>query len=952
MRKILGAVLSLFFGMILLLGTFTSFVPNVRAEGVTIDLNLPKGWSMFSLPVLPANQVLSELFHEARVVYGYEKGVGYVRVKEPEELKGGKGYWILFEDAQNYLMTGQPIQEYPLSVIEGGWEMIGGCTSPAQASADNANIIVIYGYVPGTGYQRVLKSENLMPGKGYWICLSNSTRIRVDSGWPNSEVTESVEIKTGSNVYPRLSLNNNEININCFEWFDNNISPHQVRIFYWKDDVYQGAYDISDEAFDLLVDDADDHVFGPIMIPDSLINAFGVTGSNDYIKVRLTSSNLEVKYSEAIYVDILSPLPKIIDPVDGTVVEDPPFRFAVNQTNDNDGAMTIWQIMDAAGQVIFESTSYDTANDFSVSCNRISGDDGEYTVRAFMYDAAGNYGTDQITIFLNFAGSFLYKKVRLHAVVTGNDGTSGPVTPTYTGSFTRQTVIQTVEELKTIYKKAGILIQFDPKADITEVHNALLNEDCPFQGGKIVVPPMSVDDLVNNPNVLAQRGFAENLEGSMVIYFRDFSEEKYTYIDPNGQEKRDTPWHFSGSQHLYVRYSKSFEPPRLAHEMGHYLHLWHTFRDPAEDIATAASMIRTAVENGEVSKATGTMIFDGDYGSGVNDTLPDPRGGFMAYINGGDACGPVSVGYVPVIFSDSSYWLYYLAPDRLNIMSYFQACQSTSTARFSPDQKKRMMNVLTNENRQHLLDQLPGTYTAVFKPGTQDERMIYGWKYEYFRMKYDELWNEGWRLHLLENHVVNGEVLYSAVFRKTYAPEIQLYGWSYSDYRSKYDELWNEGWRLHILNNYVVNGNVRYTAVFHNTGGGEIQLYGWSYDDYRSKYDELWDDGWRLHILNNYVVNGNVRYTAVFRNTGGGEIQLYGWSYSDYRNEYDELWNHGWRLHILNNYVVNGSVRYTAVFRNTGGSEIQLYGWKYRQLREKAEELWDQGMRLHTLNIY
>jgi CD109 antigen len=302
MKRISGTILSIFLVMILLLGFFTATAPNARAEE-TIDLDLPSGWSMFSLPVLPANPVLSELFPEAKTVYGYARGTGYFRVKEDEELKGGKGYWILFDSAQSKSLTGQPIQEHPLSVNEGGWEMIGGCTFPAQASADSANINVIYGYAPEAGYKRVLKSEKLLPGKGYWICLSDSARLRVDSGWPPGEETESVEIMTDSNVYSKLSFYNNEVNINCPEWIDPTISPHQVRVFYWKDDVYQGPYDLLDSAFDLTVDDGNDNISGRITIPDGLMDLFDITGPNDYIKVRLTLSNLQTKHSGAVYVD-------------------------------------------------------------------------------------------------------------------------------------------------------------------------------------------------------------------------------------------------------------------------------------------------------------------------------------------------------------------------------------------------------------------------------------------------------------------------------------------------------------------------------------------------------------------------------------------------------------------------------------------------------------------------
>ncbi len=242
--------------------------------------------------------------------------------------------------------------------------------------------------------------------------------------------------------------------------------------------------------------------------------------------------------------------------------------------------------------------------------------------------------------------------------------------------------------------------------------------------------------------------------------------------------------------------------------------------------------------------------------------------------------------------------------------------------------------------------------TAVWRGDSADEIQAYGWTYQQYRKKYDELWQKGWRLHLLENTVEGNQVLYSAVWRKSTVPEFQVYGWKYDDYRKKYDELWQKGWRLYILNNYVVNGALQYTAVWRQSSAPEFQVYDWKYEDYRKKYDELWQKGWRLYILNNYIKDGLVKYTAVWRQSSAPEFQVYGWKYEDYRKKYDELWNQGWRLFILNNYIKDGQVMYTAVWRRATLGEIQIYGWGYDDFRKKDEELRKQGLRLTMVNAY
>lgn len=147
--------------------------PNVKSTLLTTHMDLPGGWSMISIPLTPENASVSLLFPDAVVVYGFERGVGYERVPADGNLEAERGYWILFNAAQSYTLTGQPILNYTLQVDEDGWAMIGGCTSDAKALSVNCSIGVIYGYVQGTGYQRVSESETLKPGRGYWILLNN-----------------------------------------------------------------------------------------------------------------------------------------------------------------------------------------------------------------------------------------------------------------------------------------------------------------------------------------------------------------------------------------------------------------------------------------------------------------------------------------------------------------------------------------------------------------------------------------------------------------------------------------------------------------------------------------------------------------------------------------------------------------------------------------------------------
>ncbi|MGA1865679.1 MAG: thrombospondin type 3 repeat-containing protein, partial [bacterium] len=149
-----------------------------------VRMELPAGWSMISLPVKPKSLSVSDIFPDAKVIYGFEKGAGYIRMGNDEALEIGKGYWILFYEEQSFALIGQPVCEYTLPLDQNGWYMIGGCSYPAHFTIDTGNIGVIYYYLAGSGYKRIPSLGNLDPGKGYWIFFSNITgqaRFHVDA---------------------------------------------------------------------------------------------------------------------------------------------------------------------------------------------------------------------------------------------------------------------------------------------------------------------------------------------------------------------------------------------------------------------------------------------------------------------------------------------------------------------------------------------------------------------------------------------------------------------------------------------------------------------------------------------------------------------------------------------------------------------------------------------------
>ena len=81
----------------------------------------------------------------------------------------GEGYWLRFNEEGSTTISGTPINELAISLNE-GWNLISGISTPMIISdiQDPDGIIIlgtIYGFTSG-GYSN---TENIEPGKGYWV---------------------------------------------------------------------------------------------------------------------------------------------------------------------------------------------------------------------------------------------------------------------------------------------------------------------------------------------------------------------------------------------------------------------------------------------------------------------------------------------------------------------------------------------------------------------------------------------------------------------------------------------------------------------------------------------------------------------------------------------------------------------------------------------------------------
>jgi hypothetical protein len=355
----------------------------------------------------------------------------------------------------------------------------------------------------------------------------------------------------------------------------------------------------------------------------------------------------------------------------------------------------------------------------------------------------------------------------------------------------------------------------------------------------------------------------------------------------------------------------------LAHEIGHYLGLGHAFME-FHSVDEARNYF--------LSKGRNAQIFDADAGT-ISDTPPYP---YIQELQCEETINTVEL--LGVGFSLG----------RENIMNYYY---SSNPSTLSQQQILKVRETLLGRQIRHNLK-------IEYELSPSTEEFVFNAPYEVYRTKYDALWGQGWRLHLLDVTSVRDTALYNAVWRPGKATERQEYGSTQQSLRTTYGKLWPKGWRLHILDTYVALNEARYVAVWRSSSDSEIQIYDWSLADFRQEDTQQRAQGMRLHSVDTYVLGGQVFYAVVWKPGNEEEKQSYGLLFPSLFAKNLEWQQKGWRLHILDSYVLNGLPYFNAVWRRGLHEEMPLCNVPDTEFTSKYNKYFNLGWRIHILDTY
>ncbi len=259
------------------------------------------------------------------------------------------------------------------------------------------------------------------------------------------------------------------------------------------------------------------------------------------------------------------------------------------------------------------------------------------------------------------------------------------------------------------YLAAGVEFQFNVATGIHPqvVNNTLLNRDGVFAAGYDLTDPKVEPKFDATKYDLARNTFARKFIGKIVVFVSrgdsasfNTTTKKWESVPRNGG--------FSNWLDLFVALPSipaNNEEFFLAHELGHYLHIGHTFSYYTSTKQEMIDLVRNMVNSGEWDKNNLLPNFDGDAPL-ITDTPADPGNAFWASIWGNDCGDPTHDSYaLKVDFSPGVSRTINFKPDRDNVMSYFKHCSGEK--HISPQQAAYVKGALDYGNRNILLMDKP-----------------------------------------------------------------------------------------------------------------------------------------------------------------------------------------------------------------------------------------------------
>jgi hypothetical protein len=456
---------------------------------------------------------------------------------------------------------------------------------------------------------------------------------------------------------------------------------------------------------------------------------------------------------------------------------------------------------------------------------------------------------------------------------------------------------------------------------------------------------------------------------------------RWRYVDDRGGS-------FSGGEGFFVALHEGFlssldwarqDASRAAHEVGHYLSLWHTHREPFHDLghvvppdvlddpaparlaawqrAIAAWLDQQLPQGTSPGQAQAT--YDVDRGNGVLDTPPDPGAGIMALANEAAGHGPNELGPVATVTLDvpGVTGPVTLTPLRDNPMGYYLR-ETPDAMHFTPGQVNVMRNFLTNSHRRPLVAaQLGDTSTpdlrvcAVWSPSAAGQRLTWGWTLEGHAAEHERLRKDGFDLADQQAYTRNGSVFYDGIWDPGTRHQEVIWGWLDEHVHADVAARAARGMLPVSVQGYQhLTHGVRYNAIYEPGSGDARVLLGVTQDELSNAWATWMPKGYRMTCLSSNVdVAGHIRFSTVLRPAGTPQSWVSGWALADIAAEYGRQWEAGCRIRHISVVRIAEGHRWSAVFEPDREGQLVYWAHVRERISEVYDEMWAVDMKLRAM---
>ena len=366
----------------------------------------------------------------------------------------------------------------------------------------------------------------------------------------------------------------------------------------------------------------------------------------------------------------------------------------------------------------------------------------------------------------------------------------------------------------------------------------------------------------------------------------------------------------------------------LAHEVGHYLGLFHTHPGWGN---TSVETIESLVEAGGVAALNGDLLAD---------TSPDPGAFYYRERVDPSACGG------PASFTIGGKRV---TPPRSNVMSYFRCPPVTITAQ----QIQVVRSTLGHSHRKHLIETSAGVrYAGVFLPGNDAHALWVGDDWKGFTDKWRELSKGGLRLVDLESYVIGGKRRFSGVFRAGSGGHGLWVHDSWKEFTDNWKQRSDAGLRLHDFETWTEGSKRKYAGVYLAGSGGHGLWVHDSWKEFTDNWKQRSDAGLRLHDFETWTEGSKRKYAGVYLAGSGGHGLWVHDSWKEFTDNWKQRSDAGLRLHDFETWTEGSKRKFAGVYLAGSGGHALWYNDDWHGFREKWQELSKDGLRLVDVEVF